>query len=122
MTAIKMILRTCATLALLLGLIMWIFNLAIAPLILIHIALAIIILVLSIVWLVMSIRSASIVRTLQAVIIVLVVITMIAGYYQSNLTLPIGNIIHLILALALVGTIETTIARQNRLMRTARAM
>jgi len=116
-TAIKMTMRTCATLALLLGLTMWIFGLAIPPLVLSHIALAVILLVLSVTWLIMSRQSNSTLRTLQAVIIALVLVTMVAGNYQGNIGYPTGNIIHLILALALIGTIETTIARQNRLAR-----
>jgi hypothetical protein len=123
MTAIKMSLRTFATLTLLIGLIMWIFKLALFPLIYIHIACAIILLVLAVVVLFLPAPATGNIRLLQGIVVLLTICTMVVGLLQF-LQLFVGlaaTLTHLILALAVVGLIETTFARQNRIARAARS-
>jgi hypothetical protein len=123
MTAIKMSLRTFATLTLLIGLIMWIFNLALPTLIYIHIACAIIVLVLAVVVLFLPAPATGNIRLLQGIVVLLTICTMLAGYLQfRGIFYGIAaTLTHLILALAVVGLIETTLARQNRIARAARS-
>ena len=123
MTAIKMSLRTFATLTLLIGLIMWIFNLALPTLIYIHIACAIIVLVLAIVVLFLPAPSTGNIRLFKGIVVLLTICTMVVGLLQC-LQIFVGiaaTLTHLILALAVVGLIETTLARQNRIARAARS-
>jgi len=122
-TAIKMSLRTFATLALLLGLVMWIFNLALPVLIYIHIACAVIVLILAIVSLFLPVPATGNIRMFQGIVLLLAICTMIAGFLQFRglfTGLP-ATLTHLILAIALVGLIETTLARQNRIARAAQS-
>ncbi len=123
MTAIKMSLRTFATLALLLGLVMWIFNLALPALIYIHIACAIIVLVLAVVVLFLPAPATGNIRLFQGIVVLLAICTMLAGYlqYRGIFFGLAATLTHLILAFALVGLIETTLARQNRIARAARS-
>ena len=123
MTAIKMSLRTFATLTLLLGLVMWIFNLALPVLIYIHIACAIIVLVLAVVSLFLPVPATGHIRLFQGIVVLLAICTMLVGYLQYNQLFSglAATLSHLILALALVGLIETTLARQNRIARAARS-
>ncbi len=119
--AIRMSLRASATLTLLLGLVMWLFNLAITPLIYTHIALAVLVLILSIT--VLFLPAPGNVRLFQGVVVLLAICTMLVGLLQFLSIfdgLP-ATITHLILALAVVGLIETTLARQNRIARAARS-
>jgi hypothetical protein len=123
MTAVKMSLRTFATLTLLLGLVMWIFNLALAVLIYIHIAFAVIVLILAIVSLFLPVPASGNIRLFQGIVVLLTICTMIAGFLQFRglfTGLP-ATLIHLVLALAVVGLIETTLARQNRIARAAQS-
>ncbi len=122
MTAIKMSLRTFATLTLLLGLVMWIFNLALPALIYIHIIFAVIVLALAIAVLFFPVPASNI-RIFQSIVVLLTICTMIAGYLQFRglFTGLAATLTHLILALATVGLIETTLARQNRIARAARS-
>ncbi len=122
MTAIKMSLRTFATLTLLLGLVMWIFNLALPALIYIHIIFAVIVLALAIAVLFFPVPASNI-RIFQGIVVLLTICTMIAGYLQFRglFTGLAATLTHLILALATVGLIETTLARQNRIARAARS-
>jgi hypothetical protein len=123
MTAIKMSLRTFATLTLLLGLVMWIFNLALPVLIYIHISCAIIVLVLAVVSLFLPFPATGNIRLFLGIVVLLAICTMFVGYLQySGLFSGLAaTMSHLILALALVGLIETTLARQNRIARAARS-
>jgi len=121
-----MSLRLFATLALLLGLIMWLFTGEIPALIYIHIACAILVLLLSIAVLFLPATiqgNSSQIRTLQGITVLLAICTMVVGYLQYLGTF-IGlaaTITHLILALALVILIEMTLARQSRIARASRA-
>ena len=121
-----MSLRLFATLALLLGLIMWIFTGAIGPLIALHIVCAVLVLLLSIVTLFLpatAVGDNSQIRTLQGITVLLAICTMVVGFLQwrTNFTGLPATILHLILALAVVGLIETTLARQSRIARASRA-
>jgi hypothetical protein len=121
-----MSLRLFATLALLLGLVMWIFTGAIPALIIIHITCAVLVLVLSIVTLFLpatAVGDNSQIRTLQGVTVLLAICTMVVGYLQwrTNFTGLPATLIHLILAIALVSLIETTLARQSRIARASGA-
>ena len=121
-----MSLRLFATLALLLGLVMWLFTGEIPALIVIHITCAVLVLVLSIVTLFLpatAVGDNSQVRTLQSVTVLLAICTMLVGFLQwrANFTGLAATLTHLILALALVGLIETTLARQSRIARASGA-
>jgi hypothetical protein len=122
MTAIKMSLRTFATLTLLIGLIMWIFNLALPTLLYIHIACAIIVLVLAVVVLFLPAPATGNIRLFQGIVVLLTVCTMVVGLlqYRQIFVGLAATLTHLILALAVVSLIEMTIARQNRIARAAR--
>ncbi len=124
-TAIKMSLRLAATLALLLGLIMWLFTGPLPPLIYTHIAFAILVLLLAIAVLFLPATVSgnnTTIRTLQGIAVLLAICTMLVGYlqYQGTFSGLAATLTHLILALALVSLIETTLARQSRLARQAR--
>ena len=124
MIAVRMSLRLFAILALLLGLVMWIFGLEF-PLVYVHIVCAVLVLVLSVVVLFLPATvngNNSTVRMFQGLTVLFAVLTIIVGYLQySNGISVASTIIHLILALLLVGLIEMTIGRQNRIARAARA-
>ncbi len=127
--AVRMSLRTCATLALLLGLVMWALTSTIGlaasvftTLVFIHIALALGVLILSIVVLFLPAPATGNIRLFQAIVVLLTICTMAVGLLQF-LQIFVGiaaTLTHLILALAVVGLIETTLARQNRIARAAR--
>ena len=121
-----MSLRLFATLTLLIGLVMWLFTGVISALIAIHIVCAVLVLILSIVVLFLpatAVGDNSQVRTLQGITVLLAICTMVVGYLQwrTNFTGLPATLLHLILALALVGLIETTLARQSRIARASRA-
>ncbi len=121
-----MSLRLFATLALLIGLVMWLFTGAIPALITIHIICAIFVLILSIATLFLpatAVGNNSQIRTLQSVTVLLAICTMVVGYLQwrTNFTGLPATLIHLILAVAVVGLIETTLARQSRIARVSKA-
>ena len=128
--AVRMSLRTCATLALLLGLVMWALTSTIGlaasvftTLVFIHIALALGVLILSIVVLFLPAPATGNIRLFQAIVVLLTICTMAVGLLQF-LQIFVGiaaTLTHLILALAVVGLIETTLARQNRIARAARS-
>jgi len=102
---------------------MWIFNLVLPALIYIHIACAIIVLVLAVVVLFLPAPATGNIRLLQGIVVLLTVCTMLAGYLQfRGIFYGIAaTLTHLILALAVVSLIETTLARQNRIARAARS-
>jgi len=121
-----MSLRLFATLTLLIGLVMWLFTGVIPALITIHIICAVLVLILSIVTLFLpatAVGDNSQVRMLQGITVLLAICTMVVGYLQwrTNFTGLPATLTHLILALAVVGLIETTLARQSRIARTSRA-
>jgi hypothetical protein len=114
-----MSLRLFATLTLLIGLFMWVFQVDAAALIAIHIACAVLVLLLSIAVLFLPAPPGGNIRAFQGLTILLAICTMLVGYLQvqgffDGLAAPL---LHLILALALVSLIETTLARQKRLGR-----
>lgn len=121
--AIKMSLRTFATLALILGLVMWLFTGPLLALLYVHIVCAVIVLVLSIVTLFLPAPATGNIRLFQGIVVLLAVCTMLVGYLQSSFsgafTGLAATLTHLILAVALVGLIETTLARQKRIARAA---
>ena len=124
MTAVRMSLRLFAVLTLLIGLVMWIFSLDNTVLVPIHIACAVLVLILSIVVLFLPATltgNNSTIRMFQGLTVLFAVITMVIGYLQFSNDLIVTRIVHLILALIVVGLIEMTIARQNRIARAARA-
>ncbi len=124
MIAVRMSLRLFATLALLLGLVMWIFSLDKSPLVPIHIACAVLVLILSVVVLFLPATvngNNSTIRIFQGLTLLFVVITMVVGFLQFSNDLIITRIVHLILALIIVSLIEMTLGRQNRIARAARA-
>ena len=113
-----MSLRLFATLALLIGLFMWIFQVDATALIAIHITCAVLVLLLSITVLFLPAPSGGNIRAFQGLTVLLAICTMLVGYLQvqglfDGLAAPL---LHLILALALVSLIETTLARQKRLV------
>jgi hypothetical protein len=112
-----MSLRLFATLTLLIGLFMWIFQVEVTALIAIHIICAVLVLLLSITVLFLPAPSGGNIRAFQGLTVLLAICTMLVGYLQvqglfDGLAAPL---LHLILALALVSLIETTLARQKRL-------
>ncbi|HET8852130.1 MAG TPA: hypothetical protein VFN02_06360 [Ktedonobacteraceae bacterium] len=128
--AVRMSLRTCATLALLLGLMMWALTSTIGlaasvftTLVFIHIALALGVLILSIVVLFLPAPATGNIRLFQAIVVLLTICTMLVGLLQYLKIFDgiAATLTHLILALAVVGLIETTLARQNRIARAARS-
>ena len=124
MTTVRMSLRLFAVLTLLIGLVMWIFSLDDTVLVPIHIACAVLVLILSIVVLFLPATPTgnnSTIRMFQGLTVLFAVITMVIGYLQFSNDLIVTRIVHLILALIVVGLIEMTIARQNRIARAARA-
>ena len=121
-----MSLRLFATLALLIGLIMWLFTGVIPALIILHIICAVLVLLLSIATLFLpatAVGDNSQIRTLQGITVLLAICTMIVGFLQwrTNFTGWPATLLHLILALAVVGLIETTLARQNSIAKASRA-
>lgn len=117
-----MSLRLFATLALLIGLFMWVFQVEVTALIAIHIICAVLVLLLSITVLFLPVPAGGNIRALQGLTVLLAVCTMLVGYLQvqglfDGLAAPL---LHLILALALVSLIETTLARQKRLVQTGK--
>ena len=117
-----MSLRLFATLTLLIGLFMWVFQVEVTALIAIHIICAVLVLLLSITVLFLPAPAGGNIRALQGLTVLLAVCTMLVGYLQvqglfDGLAAPL---LHLILALALVSLIETTLARQKRLVQTGR--
>ena len=112
-----MSLRLFATLALLIGLFMLVFQVDPTALIAIHITCAVLVLLLSIAVLFLPAPSGGNIRAFQGLTVLLAICTMLVGYLQvqglfDGLAAPL---LHLILALALVSLIETTLARQKRL-------
>lgn len=112
-----MSLRLFATLTLLIGLFMWIFQVEVTALIAIHIICAVLVLLLSITVLFLPAPSGGNIRAFQGLTVLLAICTMLVGYLQvqglfDGLAAPL---LHLILALALISLIETTLARQKRL-------
>lgn len=118
-----MSLRLFATLALLIGLFMWLFNEEVTPLLIAHITCAILVLLLSITALFLPTPTVGNIRIFQGGIVLLAVCTMLVGYlqYQGAFDGLAATLMHLVLALALVGLIETTLARQNRFARASKA-
>ncbi len=124
MTAVRMSLRSLAILTLLLGLVMWIFSLDQTPLVYVHIACAVLVLLLSVVVLFLPATvngNNSTIRLFQGITLALVVVTMLVGFLQFSNDLILTRIIHLLLALIIVSLIEMTMARQNRIARASRA-
>ncbi len=128
--AVRMSLRTCATLALLLGLVMWALTSTIGlaasvftTLVFIHIALALGVLILSIVVLFLPAPATGNIRLFQAIVVLLTICTMLVGLLQYLKIFDgiAATLTHLVLALAVVGLIETTLTRQNRIARAARS-
>jgi len=128
--AVKMSLRACATLALLLGIVLWILTSTIGlaasvytTLIIIHIILAIGVLVLAIVVLFLPAPTTGNIRLFQGIVVLLAICTMLVGFLQYREIFDgiAASITHLILALATVGLIETTLARQKRNERAAQS-
>ena len=113
-----MSLRLFATLTLLIGLFMWIFQVEVTALIAIHIICAILVLLLSISMLFLPAPSGGNIRTFQSLTVLLAICTMLVGYLQVQGVIDglVAPLLHLILALALVSLIETTLARQKRLV------
>lgn len=123
MIAVRMSLRVFATLTLLLGLVMWIFSLDNTALVPIHIACAVLVLILSVAVLFLPATvngNNSTIRMFQGFTVLSVVITMLIGFLQFSNDLIITRIVHLILALIIVSLVEMTLARQNRIARGAR--
>ncbi len=119
-----MSLRSLAILTLLLGLVMWIFSLDQTPLVYVHIACAVLVLLLSVVVLFLPATvngNNSTIRLFQGITLALVVVTMLVGFLQFSNDLILTRIIHLLLALIIVSLIEMTMARQNRIARASRA-
>ncbi|HLH63383.1 MAG TPA: hypothetical protein VKV20_17000 [Ktedonobacteraceae bacterium] len=122
-TGVKMSLRLFATLALLIGLFMWIFNIneqtasLMTTLVAIHITCAVLVLLLSITVLFLPVPAGGNIRTLQRLTVLLALCTMLVGYLQLIGVIDglVAPLLHLILALAVVSMIETTLARQKRL-------
>lgn len=118
-----MSLRLFATLALLIGLFMWIFNVneqtggLMTTLIAIHIISAVLVLLLSITVLFLPAPAGGNIRALQGLTVLLAIGTMLVGYLQLIGVIDglVAPLLHLILALAVVSMIETTLARQKRL-------
>jgi|SRR5579875_19418 hypothetical protein len=118
-----MSLRLFATLALLIGLFMWIFNIneqtasLMTTLVAIHITCAVLVLLLSITVLFLPVPAGGNIRTLQRLTVLLALCTMLVGYLQLIGVIDglVAPLLHLILALAVVSMIETTLARQKRL-------
>ena len=124
MTAVRMSLRSFAILTLLLGLVMWIFSLDQTPLVYVHIACAVLVLLLSVVMLFLPATvngNNSTIRLFQGITLALVVVTMLVGFLQFSNDLILTRIVHLLLALIIVSLIEMTMARQNRIARASRA-
>lgn len=124
MTAIRMSLRSLAIIVLLLGLVMWIFSLDDTPLVYVHIACAVLVLILSVVVLFLPATvngNNSTIRLFQGITLALIVITMFVGFLQFGNDLILTRIVHLLLALIIVSLIEMTMARQNRIARASRA-
>ncbi len=124
MTAVRMSLRAFAMLTLLLGLVMWIFSLDQTPLVYVHIACAVLVLLLSVVMLFLPATvngNNSTIRLFQGITLALVVVTMLVGFLQFSNDLILTRIVHLLLALIIVSLIEMTMARQNRIARASRA-
>ncbi len=124
MTAVRMSLRSFAILTLLLGLVMWIFSLDQTPLVYVHIACAVLVLLLSVVVLFLPATingNNSAIRLFQGITLALVVVTMLVGFLQFSNDLILTRIVHLLLALIIVSLIEMTMARQNRIARASRA-
>lgn len=128
--AIRMSLRACATLALLLGLVMLALTSTIGlassiytTLVYIHIVLAFGVLILSIVALFLPAPATGNIRLFQGIVVLLAICTMLVGFlqYREIFVGLAATLTHLILAFALVGLIETTLARQNRIARAARS-
>jgi hypothetical protein len=117
-TGVKMSLRLSATLALLTGLFMWIFQVEVTALIAIHIICAVLVLLLSITVLFLPAPPGGNIRSLQGLTVVLAICTMLVGYLQLIGVLDglVAPLLHLILALTVVSVIETTLARQKRLV------
>ena len=117
-TGVKMSLRLSATLALLTGLFMWIFQVEVTALIAIHIICAVLVLLLSITVLFLPAPPGGNIRALQGLTVVLAICTMLVGYLQLIGVLDglVAPLLHLILALTVVSVIETTLARQKRLV------
>ncbi len=125
MTAVRMSLRSFAILTLLLGLVMWIFSLDQTPLVYVHIACAVLVLLLSMVVLFLPATvngNNSTIRLFQGITLALVVVTMLVGFLQFSNDLILTRIVHLLLALIIVSLIEMTMARQNRIARASRAV
>ena len=125
MTAVRMSLRSFAILTLLLGLVMWIFSLDQTPLVYVHIACAVLVLLLSMVVLFLPATvngNNSTIRLFQGITLALVVVTMLVGFLQFSNDLILTSIVHLLLALIIVSLIEMTMARQNRIARASRAV
>lgn len=119
-----MSLRSFAILTLLLGLVMWIFSLDQTPLVYVHIACAVLVLLLSVVVLFLPATingNNSAIRLFQGITLALVVVTMLVGFLQFSNDLILTRIVHLLLALIIVSLIEMTMARQNRIARASRA-
>jgi hypothetical protein len=119
-----MSLRSFAILTLLIGLVMWIFSLDQTPLVYVHIACAVLVLLLSAVVLFLPATvngNNSTIRLFQGITLALVVVTMLVGFLQFSNDLILTRIIHLLLALIIVSLIEMTMARQNRIARASRA-
>ncbi|HEX6477248.1 MAG TPA: hypothetical protein VF043_00280 [Ktedonobacteraceae bacterium] len=127
-TGVKMSLRLFATLALLIGLFMWVFNVDAqtgglrTTLIAIHIICAVLVLLLSITVLFLPAPSGGNIRAFQGLTVLLAICTMLVGYLQLIGVLDglVAPLLHLILALAVVSVIETTLARQKRLAQASR--
>ncbi len=120
-----MSLRSFAILTLLLGLVMWIFSLDQTPLVYVHIACAVLVLLLSMVVLFLPATvngNNSTIRLFQGITLALVVVTMLVGFLQFSNDLILTRIVHLLLALIIVSLIEMTMARQNRIARAIRAV
>jgi hypothetical protein len=120
-----MSLRSFAILTLLLGLVMWIFSLDQTPLVYVHIACAVLVLLLSMVVLFLPATvngNNSTIRLFQGITLALVVVTMLVGFLQFSNDLILTRIVHLLLALIIVSLIEMTMARQNRIARASRAV
>src|SRR5258706_13823930 len=117
-----MTLRLFATLALLIGLFMWVFQVEATALIAIHIICAVLVLLLSITTLFLPAPSGGNIRAFQGLTVLLAVCSVLVGYLQVQGILEglVAPLLHLILALALVSLIETTLARQKRLVQASR--
>src|SRR5947209_12128439 len=109
-----MSLRLFATLALLIGLFMWVFQVDATALIAIHIICAVLVLLLSITVLFLPAPSGGNIRAFQGLTFLLAICTMLVGYLQLIGVLDglVAPLLHLILALAVVSVIETTLGQQ----------